>query len=84
MSKYLDQLDKLLEDKSLSNEDIFWKFYKQYKISKSENAVRCAEFMSEHLALDYDKTGKYYEFITKFLNGEVVYNKFGKKLYWKY
>lgn len=63
----------------------FWKFYKQYKASKKDNAVRLAMWMADNIDInEIDKDNKYYDFIKKFLNGQVVTNSFGKYLYWKF
>lgn len=69
--------------------DKFWKFYKQYKSSNKENAVRLAMWMSDNIdwneiAKEIDEGNQYYNFIKKFLNGEVVTNKYGKYLFWKF
>lgn len=75
---------------SLKNEfknenEKFWKFYNQYKVSNKENKVRLAEWMSDNIDInEIDKNNKYYSFIEKFLNGKVVTNSFGKKLYWQF
>lgn len=81
MKKYDLQLEKF----EGSEIDKFWKFYKQYKNSSKENAVRLAMWMSDNIDInEIDKNNKYYNFIKKFLNGNVVTNSYGKYLFWKY
>lgn len=66
----------------------FWELNKNRKTQSKENQVRTWELM-KNLAEEIIKnneietTNKYYEFIVNVANGDVVYNKFGKKLYFK-
>lgn len=80
MRKYDLQVEKF----DGTENDKFWKFYKQYKNSKKENAVRLAMWMSDNIDIEKIEKDKYYDFIKKFLNGNVVTNSYGKYLYWKY
>lgn len=74
MSRKYDLQNEKFEGNEL---DKFWKFYKQYKSSNKENAVRLAMWMSDNIdwneiAKEIDEANPYYSFIKKFLNGNVV------------
>lgn len=81
-TKYNNQLKNC---EGMTEDQKFWKYYKQYKESRKDNQIKLAEWLQDNIEIDLlDKESKYYDFIKRFLSGETITNKYGRKLYWKY
>lgn len=76
-------------NKEGSNLEKFWELNKLAKLQKPENKVRTQEQMISLAKKiiennEINENDKFYDFVKKFSNAEVVYNNFGKKLYVKF
>ena len=72
--------------KNMTNEikQQFWKMKKEADLCKDYNKVRKCEKIQELLEnVELDPSDKYYSYYYGFQNGETIYNKFGRKLYFK-
>lgn len=78
----------ILEAKTTLHLTKFWELHKLAKKQNLENAIRTKEKMKAEAEqafknFEIDKDNKFLDYILGFVFGEVVENKFGKKLYFK-
>lgn len=78
----------ILETKTKLHLTKFWELNKLSKTQNLENSIRTKEKMKieaieAYKDFEIDKDNKFLDYILGFAFGEVVQNKFGKKLYFK-